>query len=351
MSEFPCEEAAEMHIPDGYLSPATCAVAYAVALPFWVRGLTRVKARMQGRTVPMLAVVSAFCFTVMTFNLPIPGGTTAHAVGMGVVAILLGPWAGLLSISVALAIQALFFGDGGITSFGANSVNMAIVGCFTAWAVYRLIAGRAAIKAPRRAVAAGLAGYVAINASAFCAALEFGVQPWIFHDATGTPLYAPYPLSVALPAMMLAGAAEAVLSAGVVAWLQRAQPELLAPSAAAGWRATRGLWAGVGSLMVASPLGLIAGGMAWEEWGPGDLTDAATRTEIAQASGGVTPSAALPQGLERLADLWTAPMPDYAPAFLHNPVFGYIASALIGGGLIVLVMTALGALMARGGQA
>ena len=345
-----------MHIPDGYLSPATCAVAYAVALPFWMRGLTRVKARMQGRTVPMLAVVSAFCFTVMMFNLPIPGGTTAHAVGMGVAAILLGPWAGLLSISVALAIQALFFGDGGITSFGANSFNMAIVGCFTAWAVYRVIAGRAAVIAPRRAVAAGIAGYVAINASAVCAALEFGAQPWLFHDAAGTPLYAPYPLAVALPAMMLAhltlaGAAEAVLSAGVVAWLQRAQPELLAPSAAAGWRVTRGLWAAVGALMLASPLGLIAGGMAWGEWGPGDLSDAATRADIADASGGIAPPAVVPQGLARLAHVWTAPMPDYAPGFLHSPAFGYIASALIGGGLIVLAMAALGALMGRTGRA
>lgn len=344
-----------MHIPDGYLSPATCAVAYAVAVPFWMRGLSLVKARMRGHTVPMLAVVSAFCFTVMMFNLPIPGGTTAHAVGMGVAAILLGPWAGLLSISVALAIQALFFGDGGITSFGANSFNMAIVGCFTAWAVYRLIAGRAAVTSPRQAVAAGIAGYVGINAAAVCAALEFGVQPWLFHDAAGTPLYAPYPLRVALPAMMLAhltlaGAAEAVLSAGVVAWLQRAQPELLASSAAAGWRATRGLWAGVGALMVASPLGLIAGGMAWGEWGPGALTDAATRTEIAQASRGVAPPEALPQGLARLADLWTAPMPDYAPTFLHNAAFAYVASALIGGGLIVLAITALSALLERAGR-
>ncbi|MBI1217334.1 MAG: cobalt transporter CbiM [Rhodobacteraceae bacterium] len=346
-----------MHIPDGYLSPATCAAAYAVALPFWMRGLARVKAQMQGRTVPMLAVVSAFCFTVMMFNLPIPGGTTAHAVGMGVAAILLGPWAGLLSISVALAIQALFFGDGGITSFGANSFNMAIVGCFTAWAVYRLIAGRAAVTAPRRAVAAGIAGYVAINASAFCAALEFGVQPLLFHDAAGTPLYAPYSLSIALPAMMLAhltlaGAAEAVLSAGIVAWLQRAQPELLVASAqGATVGATRRLWAGVGALMVASPLGLIAGGMAWGEWRPGDLADAATRAGIARASGGVAPPDAVPQGLARLANLWTAPMPDYAPAFLHNPAFGYIASALIGGGLIVLAMAALGALMGRAGRA
>jgi cobalt/nickel transport system permease protein len=69
------------------------------------------------------------------FNLPIPGGTTAHAVGMGVAAIVLGPWAAVLAISIALMIQALFFGDGGITAYGVNCLNMAIIGSLVAYAV------------------------------------------------------------------------------------------------------------------------------------------------------------------------------------------------------------------------
>ncbi len=86
-----------MHIPDGYLSPSTCAVTYAAAIPFWYVALDRVKRLLQSRLVPLLAVVSAFSFVVMMFNLPIPGGTTAHAVGMGVAAIVLGPWPAILA--------------------------------------------------------------------------------------------------------------------------------------------------------------------------------------------------------------------------------------------------------------
>jgi cobalt/nickel transport system permease protein len=344
-----------MHIPDGYLSPATCAVTYAAAMPFWYVALARVKRVLQTKLVPLLAVVSAFAFVVMMFNLPIPGGTTAHAVGMGVAAIVLGPWAGMLAISIALAIQALFFGDGGITAYGANCLNMAIVGSLVAAAVYRLVAAGAAIESPRRVIAAGLAGYVAINAAAFLAACEFGVQPMLFHDASGAPLYAPYPLGVAIPAMMLAhltvaGAAEAIVTAGIIAYLQRANPELLvgsATGAAGGWRGTRRLWAGLGALMVASPLGLFAAGIAWGEWGAGDFQDPAIRAAIAGASGNVPPPEQIPSGLERLSSLWTAPLPDYAPAFMHNESFGYILSAIVGVGLILIVVSALSWLYSR----
>ena len=347
-----------MHIPEGYLSPATCAAAYAAALPVWAVALRRVKRLLQSRLVPLLAVVSAFCFVVMMFNLPIPGGTTAHAVGMGLAAVLLGPWAASLAISIALLIQALFFGDGGLTTFGANCLNMAIVGSFASYAVYRLLAGRAPLQARRRVVAAAVAGYAGINMAAFLAACEFGLQPLLFHDAAGTPLYAPYPLGVALPAMMLAhltlaGAAEAVIAAGVVAYLQRSNPSLLEAPLLGGsglrWGSLRSLWIGLGALMVCSPLGLLAAGTAWGEWAPGDLQNAGIRQQIARASSDVAPPVHVPAGLERLAGLWHAPLPDYAPAFLHNATVGYAVSAMVGCGLILLLLAALSALW-RGGR-
>ncbi len=227
-----------MHIPDGYLSPATCAALYAGASPFWYLSLRRVKKTLNTRLVPLLALFAAFSFVVMMFNIPLPGGTTGHAVGAAVAAIVLGPWASILAISTALLIQAVFFGDGGITAFGANCFNMAVVASLVAYAVYRLLASRSALNARRRVIAAGVAGYVAINAAAFCAAIEFGIQPILFRDAGGGPLYAPYPLHIALPAMMighltLAGAAELILSAGVVAYLQKANPALLKLTAGA----------------------------------------------------------------------------------------------------------------------
>src|ERR1700733_543551 len=180
-----------MHIPDGYLSPSTCAALYASASPFWYVSMRRVKQQLNTRVIPLLSVFAAFSFVIMMFNLPLPGGTTGHAVGVGIAAIVLGPWGSILAISVALVIQAILFGDGGITAIGANCFNMAIVGSLIAYAVYRIIAGRASIESKRRVVAAAIAGYCAINASALLAAIEFGIQPMWFHDASGTPLYAP----------------------------------------------------------------------------------------------------------------------------------------------------------------
>jgi cobalt/nickel transport system permease protein len=349
-----------MHIPDGYLSPETCATMYIAAAPFWYIALQRVRRLLTTRLVPLLAVFSAFSFVIMMFNLPLPGGTTGHAVGMGIATIVLGPWGAMLAVSVALLIQALFFGDGGVTAFGANCFNMAIIGSLVAYWVYRAVAGRSAISSGRRVIAAATAGYVAINVSALLAAIEFGIQPALFTDAAGAPLYAPYPLSVAIPAMMLghltiAGLAELVITGGVVAYLQRSDPALLkltAPGAAdandgmqlanqrGGWRTLRSLLIGLAILMVLSPLGLLAAGTAWGEWAPGQLPPGGS-------VGGGTPA-----GLERLSSIWTAPIPAYAPSFMHSATFGYILSAVFGAGLITLAFFAISwiAGLLRGGR-
>jgi cobalt/nickel transport system permease protein len=282
---------------------------------------------------------------------------------MAVAAIVLGPSAAILAVSIALAIQALFFGDGGILAFGANSLNMAIVGTLTAYWTYRVLSGDTPVSSPRRIVAAAVAGYLAINAAALVAALEFGIQPMLFTDASGAPLYAPDPLAIAIPAMMfahltIAGAAEVIVSAGVVAYLQRTNPGLLeataretasdpAPAAVGGGFGTRWLWAGLGALMVVSPLGLMAAGIAWGEWGTEDFLDPAVRDQIAAASGNVAPPVEVPQGLERLSSIWTAPIPDYAPSFMQSESFGYILSAIVGVGLILLLLSGLSWLVGR----
>jgi len=137
-----------MHIPDGYLSPSTCATMYVAAAPFWYVALRKVQRFLNSRVVPLISVFAAFSFVIMMFNLPLPGGTTGHAVGMGIAAIVLGPWGSILAVSVALLIQALFFGDGGITAFGANCFNMAIVGSLVAYVLYRLLSGNVPLISP-----------------------------------------------------------------------------------------------------------------------------------------------------------------------------------------------------------
>jgi cobalt/nickel transport system permease protein len=331
-----------LHIPDGYLSPSTCVVMYAASAPCWWAALRRTRRKLFGRTLPLLSLFAAFSFVTMMFNLPLPGGTTGHAVGVGIAAIVLGPWASLLAISLALSIQALFFGDGGITTLGANCFNMAIAGSFAAWGIYQLVSLGAAADSRRRVVAAALAGYGAINLSALLAAIEFGIQPMLFHDATGAPLYAPYPLRIAIPAMMaghltIAGAAEAVMSAGLFSYLRRNEPALVGISSLpllAKPHAARSLWGALAVVLLLTPLGIVASGAAWGEWAPEAFSNAATRAQIAAASGRAAPPTAVPSGLARLANLWTAPLPDYAPHFVKSAGFGYLLSAMFGVGLI-----------------
>jgi cobalt/nickel transport system permease protein len=364
-----------VHIPDGYLSPATCVATYGAAAPFWYIALQRLKRAMNTRMIPLISVFAAFSFIVMMFNLPLPGGTTGHAVGIGLAAVVLGPWAAMLAVSVAIVIQALFFGDGGITAIGANCFNMAIVGALVSYAVYRLLAGRAAILSFRRVAAAGLAGYAAINVSALLAAIEFGLQPLLYRDAAGAPLYCPYPLSVAIPAMMLghltiAGLAELVVSAGVVAFIQKSDPSLLKSTAGrgvllpeptsgapgnagglaagsplpthAGPRSLRPLWVGLCILLILTPLGILAAGSAWGEWMASDFSNPAARQQIAQSSFQQPVPLHAPPGLARLSSLWTAPFVRYAPPYVTNPAFGYLLSAMFGAGLVMLATLAVG---------
>ena len=300
-----------MHIPDGYLSPATCATLYTGAAPFWWAALRRVRRGLHTEMFPLLALFAAFSFIIMMFNLPLPGGTTGHAVGVGIAAIVLGPWASILAISVALIIQAVFFGDGGITAIGANCFNMGVIGSLVAYAAYELISGDAPVESPRRVWAAGLAGYLAINFSALAAAVELGLQPHLYRDASGAALYAPYPLSIAIPAMMaghltVAGLAELFVSGGVVAYLQRAQPALLRGGARAG-AATKPLWAVLMVLAILTPFGVVTG-KAWGEWPADDFLNPAARQRIAAASGGRELPRQVPAGLARLSRLWAAPL-------------------------------------------
>ena len=338
-----------MHIPDGYLSPATCAAFYGASAPFWVTAGRRVRKVVRSRYVPLVAIGAAYCFIVMMFNVPIPDGTTAHAVGAVVVAVLLGPWAAVIAVSTALLIQAAFFGDGGVLAYGANCFNMAIVMPFVGYGVYRFLARRALLTSRRRAFAAGVGGYIGINAAALCAAVEFGLQPTLFHRADGTPLYAPFHLSQSVPAMLLAhlavaGVVEFALTAGIVAYLQRANVPLLrinhraAPDGGAGPGAPRRLgwrWGVIGLAVMAAltPLGLVAPGGAFGESAPKDL-----QLERYHLN-------AVPSGLRHYAGFWHhALFNGYDFGHDKHPTVGYLLSAAVGMAAIATVVLAFVAL-------
>ena len=322
-----------MHIPENYLSPATCAVMGAAMLPVWYLAVAKVKKEVPREKLPLLGVGAAFSFLAMMFNVPLPGGTTGHAVGGTLLAILLGPWAACLSVSVALFVQALFFGDGGILSFGANCFNMAFLLPFAGFAVYRAI-GRIA---PRHTLlAAGLGAYVGINLAALAAGVEFGLQPLLFHDAAGQALYAPYPLAISVPAMMvghltLFGAAEVIFTTAVLAYVKKAAPELASGEGVHAGKAVYGLLA---LLIVLTPLGLLASGTAWGEWGA---------DEIAATDGFGAALGYVPAGLADGFEL-SALFPDYGVAGVPEAA-GYVLSAVIGVALLLIAGKLLGTVL------
>ncbi|MDR3690869.1 MAG: cobalt transporter CbiM [Fimbriimonas sp.] len=316
-----------MHIPDAYLSPATEAVAFVVMAPIWMVAVRKTSHSLSSRQTPLLSVGAAFCFAVQMFNIPAIGGTSAHALGATLLAILVGPWAALMGISLELAIQALLFGDGGILSLGANCFDMGFVAVFVGYGLYRLLVGSRSGSGMRSIVAAGVAAYVGTVSASFSAGLLLGIQPAIAHDQAGHALYCPFGLSVAIPAMVIthmlvAGPAEAIITVAALAYLRRTYPELIAdhakPHLGTGLRLARGLaW-----VLVLTPLGLIANGSAWGEW---ELTE--LRRMVGYA----------PAGIMQAKPIIRPLLPDYGFAgstggFLVG--LGYLVSAFIGCALV-----------------
>ncbi len=318
-----------MHIPENYLSPSTCAVATVAMIPVWAKAVREVRRTVPREKMPLIGVAAAFCFLSMMFNIPLPGGTTGHAVCGTLIAILFGPWSAVLAVSIALVIQAVLFGDGGILAIGANCLNMAFVLPFVGYGVYKAISGRMeGLKG--ELVGAGVGSYLGINAAAFLAAIEFGIQPLLFTNAAGEALYCPYPLGVSIPAMMVGhltvfGAAEAIFTVGILAYVRRVAPSfsLEVPSSES---KIPGAIAGlVAALVVATPLGLIATGTAWGEWGADEMVDLVGYT---------------PAGMEGWE--WSSLMPDYSLGGLPEWV-AYVLSAIIGVALLTIAFRALSA--------
>jgi cobalt/nickel transport system permease protein len=321
-----------MHIPDNYLGPATCAAMTIAVVPAWILSVKKVSKDLPREKFPLLGIGAAFSFLIMMLNVPLPGGTTGHAVGGTLLAALLGPYAACISITIALLIQALVFGDGGILSFGANCFNMAFVIPFLGYASYRLLKGR--IKS-RTGELVGLAisSYLALNAAALCAAVQFGLQPLLAEDAAGMPLYCPYPLAVSIPAMMVphllvAGLVEAAFTVAIFGFVAKASP---GAAYAGSTVRTKPLYALIAALVAASPLGLLAAGTAWGEWGAEEIKDV--------AHGGAA-LGFVPSGMEKGFG-FAAPIPDYALSGVPE-VAGYLVSAILGAALLVIAFKLLG---------
>jgi cobalt/nickel transport system permease protein len=271
-----------MHIPDGFLTnrmAVSLDVLSGLSVLFAAR---RIKLELSARMVPIMGVLSAFIFAAQMLNFPVFGGTSGHLLGGALLGILLGPMAGLLTMTTVIIAQALFLQDGGLVALGANLFNIGAVTVFSGIACYWLLG------APERpgktlALAGFAAGWCSAVLSAAACAVELGLSGAI-------------PLKVGLPAMtvyhMVIGVVEGALTAGVLSFLARVRPDLLRRDFRPAFAAVDWL----GSLvLVGIPLGILF-------WGGGShLPDPLQRLIAGPAEqAGVPPG---PLAVDRWADL------------------------------------------------
>ena len=117
-----------MHMSDGIVDAPTSLIFAAIAIAGLGLAAWRTRSELEERAAPMAGLVAAFIFAVQMLNFPVAGGTSGHLIGGVLAAVLVGPWAAVLCVSVVLTVQAIVFADGGLSALGLNVVNMALVG-------------------------------------------------------------------------------------------------------------------------------------------------------------------------------------------------------------------------------
>lgn len=200
-----------MHIPDGYLDLTIAGTFFVLTLIVLGYSIYRLRGE---KLTSLFGVLSAAIFAAQMLNWPIPGGTSAHFVGGALAGILLGPYAGALAMAIVVTIQTFVFNDGGITAWGANVWNMAIVNVFVGYYIYQLLSKK------NRTFAAFLAGWLGITTTAIFAGLEIGLSTSFA-----------YGLSITIPVMgvwhAILGIIEGIITAGVVGYLAIRRADLL----------------------------------------------------------------------------------------------------------------------------
>ena len=209
-----------MHILDGYIDPATAVVMFGVSIFFLIWAWKKVKADYPQSFVALLSISSAFIFAAQMLNFPIMLGTSGHLVGATFLAVLLGPYAAMLSMTIILMMQAFFFADGGLIAFGANVFNMAIIGALSFFVVKLLTRNS---KSPKRfASSVFVASWLSVIVTSLAAAIEMGFSP--AYAAGGG-------IAVTIPLMLFyhvfIGLAEGAITTTLVMSLQRWQPAIM----------------------------------------------------------------------------------------------------------------------------
>lgn len=201
-----------MHIPDGLIAPQAYLAAAGLAVPCWAYAVKRVSAALDERTIPRLAVLTALAFVLSTVMVPLPGGTSAHLSGMGLLVLAFGFWPAFLAFSLVLALQALLLGAGGITALPVNALVMGLVGGAVVAGMRSLLGGT------RSAWTTVLPVWAGVVVTATGLALVLGAQPHLGSDDSGQPLFFPFGPAVTLPVIVLPHMVIGLIE-GILTWM------------------------------------------------------------------------------------------------------------------------------------
>jgi cobalt/nickel transport system permease protein len=209
-----------MHMPDGFIDGGTSLAAGAIATCGVSVCLRRTARALDDRQVPMVGLTAAFVFAAQMLNFPVAAGTSGHLLGGVLAAVLVGPWAGALAVSVVLVVQAFLFADGGLSALGLNVVNMALVGALAGYAIF--VALRAVLPRTRTALvlAAGIAAALAPVMASIAFTAEYAVGG---NGATSLRTVATAMIGVHI----LIGIGEGVITAMTVSAVLATRPDLV----------------------------------------------------------------------------------------------------------------------------
>ncbi|MEO3993132.1 MAG: energy-coupling factor ABC transporter permease [Desulfurococcaceae archaeon TW002] len=203
-----------MHIPDGYLSPIVAGITLLLTLGFLlvaIRKISLVKETLNER-ISLFIALSAGIFVAQMIAWPIPGGTSLHLIGGALVGILVGPWLGILSMTLVLLVQCLVFHDGGLTAIGANILNMGIVGVLVGYAVFKT-----AYRATKKVwLGSFLAGWFSLILAGLACGIELGAS-W---NST-------LPIYVMTSWHAVLGLVEGLITSSVVSYLTMKSPKVV----------------------------------------------------------------------------------------------------------------------------
>ena len=206
-----------MHIPDGFIDLKTVITTGVLSTGGLAVSIFNVKKIFKAKVIAMMGVTAALIFALQMINFTIPGGTSGHLLGGALVAILLGPFAGSIVLTVVLIVQALVFMDGGIVALGSNVFNMAICGVLSAYLIYYLLQ-KISLKKWLFYTSVAAASWLSVVFASFMAALELGIS--------GT-----YDMGVTVKAMVLVhmviGVGEAAITTAIIAFINRIRPDLI----------------------------------------------------------------------------------------------------------------------------